>query len=368
MMKMIKRILSALLVAVMLVGVSPVGIVGNEIVHAAEYDCLEDMPMVSENHYTGNEGDSRVFNLNRKGLPGNDNKYYRNGNIGLDGTTYNNGFEVWVARWNFGDKISWASATFDIGNKYKTLSGKSGIVKGSANTDSYDTSVYFYNGDSLLYSFRITPDDYEKSFVIDVSGVSNLTLMVKDNKETARGTSIALYDLFFDKMYQQNSVGDIIEFGSYPQSKVTDSVTVSRLDGATKKWESYGYYSGTGSWYDGNMKSSDYMQYADITYGGNKYRAVTFSEYRPYYTGDKSSSSNSNQITNGYYTDNVYYFKYEPLKWRVLDASTGLVVCDSAIDSQAYNNYIIKSNGEYYGDSGKNHYASDWENSSLKNG
>lgn len=164
-------------------------------------DCLEDMPLISESHYTGNQGDSCVFNLNRKGLPGIDKKYYRNGNVGIDGAVYNNGFEVWIARWNFGDNISWASATFDIGGKYKTLTGKSSVIKGSTNTTSYDTSVYFYNGETLLYSFRMTPDDYEKSFKVDVTGVSNLTVMVKDNKEAAGGTSFALYDLFFDNSY-----------------------------------------------------------------------------------------------------------------------------------------------------------------------
>ena len=164
-------------------------------------DCLEDMPLISESHYTGNQGDSCVFNLNRKGLPGIFNRYYGNGNVGIDGTVYNNGFEVWIARWNGGDRISWASATFDIGGKYKTLTGKSSVIKGSANTTSYDTSVYFYNGETLLYSFRMTPDDYEKSFKVDVTGVSNLTVMVKDNKEAAGGTSFALYDLFFDNSY-----------------------------------------------------------------------------------------------------------------------------------------------------------------------
>ncbi len=164
-------------------------------------DCLEDMPLISESHYTGNQGDSCVFNLNKKGLPGIFNRYYGNGNVGIDGTVYNNGFEVWIARWNGGDKISWASATFDIGGKYKTLTGKSSVIKGSANTTSYDTSVYFYNGETLLYSFRMTPDDYEKSFKVDVTGVSNLTVMVKDNKEAAGGTSFALYDLFFDNSY-----------------------------------------------------------------------------------------------------------------------------------------------------------------------
>ncbi|MGN0464705.1 MAG: lectin-like protein [Acutalibacteraceae bacterium] len=167
------------------------------------------MPLISESHYTGNQGDSCVFNLNRKGLPGIDNKYYRNGNVGVDGTVYNNGFEVWIARWNFGDKISWASATFDIGGKYKTLTGKSSVIKGSTNTTSYDTSVYFYNGETLLYSFRMTPDDYEKSFKVDVTGVSNLTVMVKDNKEAAGGTSFALYDLFFDSSSDGGELPDI---------------------------------------------------------------------------------------------------------------------------------------------------------------
>lgn len=160
--------------------------------------------------------------------------------------------------------------------------------------------------------------------------------------------------------------GDIIKFGSYPQSKVTDEAIIDGLNSQSLSWKSYNYYSGTGSWEDGNMKPSDYMKYADIVFNGNKYRAVTFSEYRPYETGDTSSSSNTYQNDNGYYTNKVYYFKYEPLKWRVLDASTGLIVCDSTIDSQAYNNYVLDADGYYWGDSNKNHYASNWENSSLR--
>ena len=113
------------------------------------------------------------------------------------------------------------------------------------------------------------------------------------------------------------------------------------------------------------MKPSDYMKYADIVFSGNKYRAVTFSEYRPYCTG-YTHSDGTYQDDNGYYTGNTYYFKYEPLKWRVLDASTGLVICDSAIDSQPYNNYILYSGSEYWGDSNKKHYASNWEYSSLR--
>lgn len=162
------------------------------------------------------------------------------------------------------------------------------------------------------------------------------------------------------------ATGTVINFGSYPQSKVTDSTTLKKLDNEPKQWESYEYYSGTDDLYDGNMEPSDYMKYADIKLGGEKYRVVTFSEYRPHNTGYNSSTSNSYQDDNGYYTGNTYYFKYEPLKWRILDAVTGLVVCESIIDSQAYNNYILRGVDACWGDSDKTHYANNWEYCSLR--
>ncbi len=156
---------------------------------------LDNVKIIKESHYTGNLGDSRVFNLNGNGLIGNDDIGYRYGNTSLNGTTLENGFEVWIARWNYGDKISWASATFDLNKQYKKLTGKTDIIK-SYNTTNYDTTVYFYNGDTLLSSYRITPDNYQMAIEVDVSNVKELTLLVKDNIETAGGTSFALYDMF----------------------------------------------------------------------------------------------------------------------------------------------------------------------------
>ena len=166
------------------------------------------------------------------------------------------------------------------------------------------------------------------------------------------------------------NVGDLIEFGSYPQSKVTDSNLIAKIVAAGEgvDWVDYNYYAGTGLWWNGNMKPVENMMlYKDISYNGSKYRAVKINQYRPVCTG--YTSSYSYQDDNGYYTDNTYYFKYEPLKWRVLDASTGLIVCDSAIDSQAYNNYsyaLDSYDDEYWGDCDKSYYASNWENSSLR--
>ena len=163
-------------------------------------------------------------------------------------------------------------------------------------------------------------------------------------------------------------VGDIVEFGSYPQSRVMNSSLVSSLNSVSKKWVSYGYYSGTGDY--GTMVQGDWMKYADFTYNGTKYRAVTFSQYRPYMTDYLSSYSC--QEDNGYTPNNIYYFKYEPLKWRVLDPSTGLVLCENIIDSQAYSNTIYEYGTDSYGgtaywnDAEHTHYANDYATSSIR--
>ena len=140
-------------------------------------------------------------------------------------------------------------------------------------------------------------------------------------------------------------VGDIIQFGNYPQTEVRGTAALKKAaDAAT--WESYGYYSGTGK-QDGKMTASDYMKYADFVYGGVKYRAVKFTKYRPYGTDEIPDSAYSYQDDNGYFKNSTYYFKYEPLEWRVLDPSAGLVLCETVIDSQAYQNVVRYDDDKY---------------------
>ena len=162
-------------------------------------------------------------------------------------------------------------------------------------------------------------------------------------------------------------VGDIIEFGSYPQSKITDSDLIAKIEAVGKSisWVDYNYYIGTGTSDDGNMKPVDGMMlYKDIPYNGSKYRAVKINQYRPYRTGN--TSSETYQYDNGYNKGNIYYFKYEPLSWRILDPSEGYVMCNQIIDSQAYQNFIYYNGSEYYNSEACENYASDWVTSSLR--
>ena len=154
--------------------------------------------------------------------------------------------------------------------------------------------------------------------------------------------------------------GDIIEFGSYPQSEVTDAALKSALTskaGSTDGWTSYGYYI--------SGEQSDFMKYTDVEYGGEKYRGVYFTQYRPYGTARSSSTGNSYQDDNGYNTSTVYWFKYKPMKWQVLsfDKTTGnaVVLSKDIIDSQQYYN-----NGNNRTIGGETVYPNNYEHSDIR--
>ncbi len=140
--------------------------------------------------------------------------------------------------------------------------------------------------------------------------------------------------------------GNVIYFGTHPQSEVTDSTLKSTLttkagtlptSSNSRSWTSYGYY------VNGNV--SNYMWYVDVENAGEKYRGVYFTGYRPYGPAYSSTLDFTRQDDNGYNTNTVYWFKYEPIKWQILTESNGkaFLLCDVAIDcreiSREYNDY-----------------------------
>lgn len=160
--------------------------------------------------------------------------------------------------------------------------------------------------------------------------------------------------------------GNIIVFGSYPQARVTNSQTLQELSAleSTLKWQSFSYCSGDGTEGDNNGNGrygSVYpnvdMNYADVTMeDGRKYRAVYFTNYRPRFTALKSTAENSYQDDYGYYANTIYWFEYQPLKWRVLDAQKGLVLCENIITASEFQSHVYSANPsndprEYYGSS-----------------
>lgn len=121
-----------------------------------------------------------------------------------------------------------------------------------------------------------------------------------------------------------------VYFGEYPQTIKADGVTVSCTT------DSRGYYLG-----------SDDCYYAKVTAKPN-----TAGGYYDVFFSTKES------VVSG--TD--YYFKVEPIRWRVLseDGDTALVLCDSIIDSRAFDGT--------FGDNSNNYAESDiraWLNATF---
>ena len=142
--------------------------------------------------------------------------------------------------------------------------------------------------------------------------------------------------------------GNFISFGSYPQTKVTDgtlTTVLTELAGPlptsdnNQAWTSYGYYNQSST-------TANYMWYIDKEYNGEKYRGVYFIEYRAYRVDFATGSTYSQQDDNGYKINTIYWFKYEPIQWKILSETNGLALikCITAIDGQQYdasasNNY-----------------------------
>lgn len=141
--------------------------------------------------------------------------------------------------------------------------------------------------------------------------------------------------------------GEFFEFGSYPQSEVKDSATITALNAAAGTLPTSSEFNGWTDYEYSPCRAEDYlyddsfMWYKDISYGGEKYRGVYFTSYRSMFDAENDFrywGRDSVQELCGYATGVCYWFKYEPLKWRILTQKDGkaFLLCDRPIDSQSY--------------------------------
>lgn len=77
----------------------------------------------------------------------------------------------------------------------------------------------------------------------------------------------------------------------------------------------------------------------------------------------------SDFYAEGYELNKVYYFRYDPVIWRMLDPGTGLAICESVIDSQVFNKtfyYGEKLDFSAFSDPECTHGYYEYENSYLR--
>ena len=131
---------------------------------------------------------------------------------------------------------------------------------------------------------------------------------------------------------RQTVTWDCIWFGSYPQSEVvceTDFKRIKELKGG--KYDSQYIAVSSMMWI--KITSAAYDENGNAVVDGVKYRRLS----RKDATFVKSESGMSNYYKWG--NDTVRYFKYEPIKWRVLNVSRNdaLLLADKALDCKNYN-------------------------------
>ena len=151
-----------------------------------------------------------------------------------------------------------------------------------------------------------------------------------------------------NKIYDKKN--NSIYFGSYPTTLETNNKQIEKLN----------YYS--------NNEKMDYMFYKDIDLNNdniNDYRAVYLTSYRPIQTDYESSEYSSHQDNNGYFINNIYYFKYEKIKWDILEEKKGnaLLISSLVIDSMEYYPSLDESSYEHNGGLG---YSNNYELSNSK--
>ncbi len=138
-----------------------------------------------------------------------------------------------------------------------------------------------------------------------------------------------------------------IYLGEYPQTKETDdgiTATLAQMSGDRPvkgnagKWTDYGYFIGLNTTSYGGYGvpvKDEFMWYIDLEYDGARYRGVYFTSYRPIAT---DADGLTHQDDNAYYVNSLYWFKWEPIEWRVLEKTDGeaFLMSNVILDSQQY--------------------------------
>lgn len=167
------------------------------------------------------------------------------------------------------------------------------------------------------------------------------------------------------------TVGEVVSFGSYPQTRMDDAALIAQLNALPQSWQSYGYVSGDGTY--GSMQADIGMEYCDVMLHGVRYRGVCLHHYRPYSTIEPSTTDDHEQRypnPDGGYTfyalDTVYWFRYEPIQWRVLDAEKNLLITDAILDAQPYQAFVYQNGAAYSADTAGRYAANDYAHTTVR--
>ena len=122
--------------------------------------------------------------------------------------------------------------------------------------------------------------------------------------------------------------GEFIYFGYWPQTCERDAATVAKPNEMAGKPPAYAKAENPDGWIS-HEGAADIWQ-KDVIYNGIKYRGVKMNEYRYL----KNIHLWDRITGNGYSTLEVFWFRFDPIKWRILTVSdnAAYLMSDIALD------------------------------------
>ncbi len=169
------------------------------------------------------------------------------------------------------------------------------------------------------------------SGILQQTKQSGDTEQVKHEREEMAAPKLRnpIIEIDSSMMAGQNVTWDCVWFGSYPQAEVVPSA--DSYVAVDKSMLKDGDIIEDESLYSKLQSASGWNSNNDIMVDGNKYRRVK--------KKDATYTSAESNYYNWPDSDTYHYFKYEPIKWRVLnvDGNQALLLSDMALDDQEYN-------------------------------
>ncbi|MCI6821266.1 MAG: fibronectin type III domain-containing protein [Clostridiales bacterium] len=128
----------------------------------------------------------------------------------------------------------------------------------------------------------------------------------------------------------QKVTWDCIWFGSYPQSEVVCETDTDRIGELKNDYYENKYVTVSSAEWK-KITGASYSNSGDANVNGVKYKRL-----------EKTDVNYATSGSDNYYNwgdENVHYFRYEPVKWRVLkvDGSDAFLLADKALDDQSYH-------------------------------
>ena len=241
-----------------------------------------------------------------------------------------------------GVMLASSAETFSL-EEYETY-----YAKLKAALDSYGNGVSGYklngvveDGYSMAGDMRAdledTYDDFNEAMKGFKAAVEELKIAVRIDK-VMESWNEDKPDIEFDKtMYAKQKVTySCVWFGSYPQIEIVDEPAIC---GVYRYWKNDETYKVNKRIYNLLEKATGWDEHGDITIEGVKYRRIKQSDtLEP----DSNDSYNWNS-TYGASPNKYHYFRYMPIKWRILDHQVNyphdkiMLVADKLLDCQPYN-------------------------------